>query len=58
MNRSVSPEFHDPCAFREKSVIFPDPDKIPGVITRPALPDNNASRRDLLPAIDLHTQAF
>ena len=58
MNRSVGPELHDPCALREKSIVGPDPDKIAGMITRPALPDDNAARGDLLTSVSLHAQAF
>ena len=58
MDRSVRPELHDPSSLREKSVISADPDKIPGVVPRSTLTDDNATRGDLLPAIGLDAQAF
>ena len=58
MDRSVRPELHDPSSFREQSVIGADPDKIPGMVPRPALTDDNTTRSDLLSAIDLDAQAF
>ena len=58
MNRSVRPELHDPSSLREKSIIGADPDKIPGMIPRPALTDDNATRGDLLSAIDFDAQAL
>ena len=58
MDRSVRPELHDPSPLREKSVIRADPDKIPGMVPRPALTDDNATRSTLLPAVDFDAQAF
>ena len=58
MDRWVRPELHDPSSLREQSIIGADPDKIPGMIPRPALTDNNAARSDLLPAISFHAQAL
>jgi hypothetical protein len=58
MDRSVRPELHDPCALREKSIIGTNPNKIPGMVTRPSLTDNNAARSGLLTAINLHAQAL
>ena len=58
MDRSVRPELHDPSPLREKSVVGAKPDKIPGMVPRPALANDNAPRGDLLPAIGFNTQAF
>jgi len=58
MDRSVRPELHDPSSLREKSVIGAKPDKIPGMIPRPTLTDDNTTRFDLLSAIDFDAQAF
>ena len=58
MDRSVRPELHDPSFFREKSVIGSDPDKIPGMVPRPTLTDDNTACFDLLSAIDFDAQAF
>ena len=58
MDRSVRPELHDPSPLREKSVIGTDPDKIPGMIPRPALTDDNTACGDLLSAIGFDAQAF
>ena len=58
MDRSVRPELHDPSSLREKSVIGAKPDKIPGMIPRPTLTNNNTSGSALLSAIDLDAQAL
>ena len=58
MDRSVGPELHDPSTLREKSIIGPDPDKVPGMVTRPALTDDDAPRCNRLPAISLYAQAL
>lgn len=58
MDRSIRPKLYDPSPLREKSIIGADPDKIPGMISRPALTNDNAARGDLLPAIDFYAQAF
>ena len=58
MDRSVRPELHDPSSLREKSVIGAKPDKISGMVPRPTLTDDNATRSDLLSAIDFDAQAF
>ena len=58
MDRSIRPELHDPSSLCEKSVIGADPDKIPGVVTRPTLTDDDAPRGDFLSAIGLDAQAF
>jgi hypothetical protein len=58
MDRSVRPELHDPSSFREKSVIGAKTDKIPGMIPRPTLANDNAPRLDLLSAIDFDAQAL
>ena len=58
MDRSVRPELHDPSPLREKSVIGTDPDKIPGMVSRPTLTDDNAPCGDLLSAVGLDAQAL
>ena len=58
MDRSVRPELHDPSFLRKKSVIGAKPDKISGMVPRPTLTDDNATRFDPLPAIDFYAQAF
>ena len=58
MDRSVRPELHDPSTLREKSVIGTDPDKIPRMVPRPTLTNDDTPRVDLLPAIDFDAQAF
>ena len=58
MDRSVRPELHDPRFLRKKSVISTKPDKIPGVVSRSTLTDDNATRGNLLSAIDFYAQAF
>ena len=58
MDRSVRPELHDPSSLCEKSVISADPDKIPGMVPRPTLTDDDATRSDFLSAIGFDAQAF
>ena len=58
MDRSVRPELHDPRPFCEKSIIGTDPDKIPGMIPRPTLTDDDAPRGNFLAAVGFHAQSL
>ncbi len=58
MNRSIRSKLHDPSALCKKRVVGANPDEIAGVIPRSALTDDDAARRDFLPAVNFHAKAL